>query len=102
MLTVITTTRLRQGTQQEWDAAIGARFRSAQGRPGWVGGQLLNPVEAPDTRVIVGTWRAKEDWQAWHQDPTFADQRNRLDALQAEPATTTWYTVVADGAGNLT
>jgi heme-degrading monooxygenase HmoA len=101
MMTVITTTRLRQGAEQEWDAAIRERFQSAQERPGWVCGQLLTPLDAPDARVLVGTWSTKDDWEAWHNNPAFIDQRGRLEALEAEASTTAWYTVVADGQATL-
>jgi heme-degrading monooxygenase HmoA len=96
MLTVITTTQLRGGAEDDWDAAIGERFGSAQGRKGWVSGQLLNPEDASDVRVIVGTWESKADWEAWHHDPAFLEQRDRLEALAAEPSSVVWYSVVAD------
>jgi heme-degrading monooxygenase HmoA len=96
MMTVISTMKLRGGTEGEWDAAISQRFESAHDRPGWVSGQLLNPVDAPDTRVIVGTWRSREDWEAWHNDPAFLDQRGKLEELLAEPNSVTWFEVVAD------
>jgi heme-degrading monooxygenase HmoA len=101
MITVITTTKLRKGTEQEWDATIRERFESAHERPGWVSSQLLSPVGAPDTRVLVGTWGTREDWEAWHNTPAFLDQRGRLEALEAEPSTSAWYTVVADGKADL-
>jgi heme-degrading monooxygenase HmoA len=96
MMTVVTTTRLRPGGEQDWDTAVRERFESAHGRPGWVSGQLLTPEGEDSTRVIVGTWRSREDWAAWHEDPAFLDQRNRLTELEAEPSTTQWYGVVAD------
>jgi heme-degrading monooxygenase HmoA len=101
MMTVITTTTLKHGAEQEWDAAIKERFQSAHNRPGWVSGQLLTPLEAPDVRTIVGTWHDKDQWEAWHHDPAFVDQRSRLEALEAEPSTTAWYTVVADAQTKL-
>jgi heme-degrading monooxygenase HmoA len=97
MLTVITTIKLRAGAEDEWDAAIGERFRSAHGRAGWVSGQLLNPEDASDTRVIVGTWENKADWEAWHHDPAFLEQRDKLEALASEPSRVVWYSVVDDG-----
>ena len=42
-MTVVTTTRLRPGAEQDWDRAVRERFESAHGRPGWVSGQLLTP-----------------------------------------------------------
>jgi heme-degrading monooxygenase HmoA len=96
MMTVVTTTRLRPGAEQDWDTAVRERFESAHGRPGWISGQLLTPEGEDHTRVIVGTWRTREDWERWHEDPAFLDQRTRLTELEAEPSTTQWYGVVAD------
>lgn len=101
MMTVITTTKLKKGAEQEWDAAISERFQSVHERPGWVSSQLLTPLGATETRVLVGTWDTKDAWEAWHNSPGFTDQRGRLEALEAEPSTSAWYAVVADGKANL-
>lgn len=87
---------LRPGVEEEWDTAIRERFESARGRSGWVSGQLLTPLDAEHTRVIVGTWRSREDWEAWHTDPAFLEQRTRLEQLEAQPNQMVWYDVVAD------
>ena len=95
MMTVVTTTRLRPGGEDEWDAAVRTRFESAHDRPGWVSGQLLTPTDVPHTRVIVGTWQSRDDWEAWHHDPAFLEQRSTLERLE-EQSRTEWYEVVAD------
>lgn len=95
MMTVVTTMKVRSGSEAEWDALIAERFRSAHGRPGWVSGQLLTPAGEDRARVLVGTWRSREDWKAWHDDPAFLEHRSRLEELQEEPSTATWYDVVA-------
>ncbi len=95
MMTVVTTTRLRPGGEDEWDAAVRTRFESAHDRPGWVSGQLLTPTDEPHTRVIVGTWQSRDDWDAWHHDPAFLEQRSTLERLE-EQSRTEWYEVVAD------
>ena len=78
-------------------AEVAARaLGAAKKRPGWVGGQLLRPSDKPDRRVIVGTWRTRADWEAWHQDPTFAETRRRLDGLENGPAEHWWHEVVLD------
>ncbi len=100
MFTIITTTKLRSGAEQDWDEAIRDRFVSAQGRRGWVSGQLLNPEDAPDVRVIVGTWEHKEDWESWHNDPAFLEQRDRLEAMTSQPSRRVWHVVVADARGD--
>ncbi len=86
-------TRRRRRIQQDCSASSNAK---SHGRPGWISGQLLNPVDLSDTRVIVGTWRSREDWEAWHDDPAFLANRNALDRLQVEPNVTAWYQVVDD------
>ncbi|MCW2676702.1 MAG: hypothetical protein JWR70_1742 [Modestobacter sp.] len=96
MMTVVTTTRLRPGVEQEWDAAVRERFESAHDRPGWVSGQLLTPEGEEHTRVIIGTWRSREDWAAWHEDPAFLERRARLEQSEAEPSHSQWFSVVAD------
>ena len=69
MMTIVTHVHLRQGTGPDWDAAMRTRLSVARKASGWVGGQLLRPAEKPDRRVIVGTWRTRADWEAWHHDP---------------------------------
>jgi heme-degrading monooxygenase HmoA len=96
MMTVVTTTLLRPGGEEEWDAAMRERFDSARSRPGWVSGQLLIPEAQRATRVIVGTWRSREDWESWHADPAFLERRATLEQLEAEPSRTEWFDVVAD------
>jgi heme-degrading monooxygenase HmoA len=96
MMTVVTTTRLRPGGEGEWDTAMRERFDSARGRAGWISGQLLTSEGERDTRTIVGTWRSREDWQAWHDDPAFLEQRTVLERLEAEPNRTQWFDVIAD------
>ena len=95
-MTVVSTARLRPGREGEWDTAVRARFESARDRQGWISGQLLTPTDEPHTRVIVGTWQSREDWEAWHHDPAFLEQRSTLEQLEEEPSRTEWFEVVAD------
>ena len=56
MMTIVTHVSLKQGTEPDWDAAMRERLAAAAERPGWVGGQLLMPLDRLNRRVIVGTW----------------------------------------------
>ncbi len=96
MMTVMTTIRLRPGAEDEWDAAMQERFASARNRPGWISGQLLTSNDESSTRVIIGTWRSREDWETWHQDPAFLDQRATLERLEEKAGPPQWFRVVAD------
>jgi heme-degrading monooxygenase HmoA len=96
MMTIVTHVRLKEGAEPEWDAAMRERLAAAANRPGWVGGQLLMPLDHLDRRVIVGTWQTRADWEAWHTDPAFAETRERLHGLEDGPAEQWWHEVVLD------
>jgi heme-degrading monooxygenase HmoA len=96
MMTIVTHVHLREGAGRDWDAAMRTRLSAATKRSGWVGGQLLRPADEPGRRVIVGTWRTRANWEAWHQDPQFTDTRQRLDGLESGPAEHWWHDVVLD------
>ena len=96
MMTIVSHVELKPGTEHEWDRAMHERLRAAEGRPGWVAGQLLRPVDKPNARVIVGTWDSREAWEAWHRDAAFRETRQRLDGLEARPAQDWWHEVVEE------
>ena len=96
MNTLVTHVQLKPGAGRDWDAVMHRRLAAARKRPGWVGGQLLRPVDKEDRRVIVGTWKTHADWEGWHNDPTFAETRQRLEGLESAPAEHWWHDVVLD------
>jgi heme-degrading monooxygenase HmoA len=96
MMTIVTHVHLREGAGRDWDAAMRTRLSAAKKASGWVGGQLLRPGDKPDRRVIVGTWRTRANWEAWHHDPKFTETRPRLDGLESAPAEHWWHDVVLD------
>ena len=65
-------------------------------QPGWVGGQLLKPDGDPGRRIIVGTWRSRDDWRAWHTAPDFQATRAKLDTLVRGPEAHAWHDVVVE------
>jgi len=96
MMTVVTHVTLEQGNEPEWDAAMRQRLEAAEGRPGWISGQLLIPLDGLNRRVIVGTWATRADWEAWHTDGTFAETRRQLEGLEAKPSEMSWHEVIVD------
>jgi heme-degrading monooxygenase HmoA len=94
MMTIVTTVTLKQDGVAQWDRAMHTRVRAAQDRPGWVGVQLLRPVDNPLRRAIIGTWQSREDWAAWHDDETFRETREHLAGLEDGASETIWYDVV--------
>jgi heme-degrading monooxygenase HmoA len=96
MMTIVTHVHLNEGAGQEWDAAMRTRLAAARKRAGWVGGQLLRPDDKAARRVIIGTWKTRGDWEAWHHDPRFATTRQRFDALESGAGEHWWHEVVLD------
>ncbi len=94
MMTVLTYVSLREGAEPEWDAAMRERLAAVRDQPGWIGGQLLIPLDGLNKRVIIGTWETRAHWEAWHNDPAFAQTRARLEGLQAEREQTRWFEVL--------
>jgi heme-degrading monooxygenase HmoA len=99
MMTVVTHVTLKSGCEPEWDAAMRERLAAAKGQRGWVGGQLLIPLDGPSKRAVVGTWESRADWEAWHEDERFLESRKRMDGLQEDRSEMVWYEVVTEGRG---
>ena len=96
MMTVITNLTLSEGTEPEWDRVMAERLANAADCDGWIRGEILMPLDGMNKRLIVGTWRSRADWEAWHQDPAFTETSARLDALQTTTSGPQWHEVVAD------
>jgi len=96
MMTIVTHVTLREGSEPEWDAAMRARLGAVRGQPGWISTQLLMPNDGMHKRVIVGTWRTRAEWEAWHKDPAFAETRARLQGLEAAPRQEWWHEVMME------
>lgn len=95
-MTIVTVVTLQEGNEPEWDAAMRDRLEAAKGQPGWLGGQLAMPLDRLDQRAVIGTWETRAHWEAWHDDPAFAQTRDRLEGLQSQPPKTRWFEVLAD------
>ena len=95
MMTVITETTLEAGQEAEWDQAFQERLAAARQQPGWIGVQLLIPVDDPDRRVVVGTWESREAWEAWHQTDTFQRTRQRMNEADRADGRERWFQVAS-------
>ena len=95
MMTVITETTLEPGQEEAWDQAFQERLAAARQQPGWVGVQLLIPLDAPNRRVVVGTWESREAWEAWHGTDTFQRTRQRMNEAGQADGQERWFQVVS-------
>src|SRR3954451_14346537 len=94
MMTVITEITIEPGGEPAWDEAFRERLADAPNQRGWIGLQLLIPLDAPNRRVVAGTWESRADWEAWHTTETFARTRERMDAVQQKSAMDRWFEVI--------
>jgi len=100
MMTIVTHVSLKPGNEPEWDAAMRKRLEAARTQEGWIGGQILIPLDGANGRILVGTWDTRAHWEAWNQDPEFAETRKRLEGL--ESGRSEWYEVLCDVRGPAT
>jgi heme-degrading monooxygenase HmoA len=96
MMTIVTRVTLREGAEPAWDAAMRERLIAARDQAGWIGGQILIPLEGPNRRVLIGTWQTRAHWEAWHNDGTFTATRRRLEGLEADDREEWWHEVIED------
>lgn len=94
MMTVITETTIESGQEPQWDAAYRVRLEDAPNQPGFVRLQLLIPLDAPNKRVIVGTWQSRADWEAWHNTEVFHTTREQMNRVEQTSGPEQWYEVV--------
>jgi heme-degrading monooxygenase HmoA len=96
MMTIITRVKLREGSTEQWDRAMHTRVDAARGVTGWISAQLLEGVDEPLERAIVGVWESKEDWAAWHDDEAFTETREQLSGVEERPQESVWFSVIED------
>ncbi|MGN6565251.1 MAG: antibiotic biosynthesis monooxygenase family protein [Thermomicrobiales bacterium] len=98
MMTVITETTIQPGNEAQWDQAFEERIQAAKEQPGWHALQVLIPENAPNKRIIVGTWEDRAAWERWHTAGAFRETRQQLNQLGAADGQEHWYTVASMAA----
>jgi heme-degrading monooxygenase HmoA len=94
--TVITHVRLQPDHEEEWDDAFRKRVEAAKEQRGFVSAHVCVPNEAPDERLVIGTWQSEDDWRQWHEQDEFVETRRRLERADEERGTPAWHEVVID------
>ena len=94
MESVITRVLVKEGAESEWEAVMRDRMTAAESSPGWIGGSILAPEDAPGARLILGLWETREAWEQWHAAPAFRDTAERLQGLEKDSGTPSWNDVV--------
>jgi heme-degrading monooxygenase HmoA len=97
---VITRVAVVPGSESEWEAVMRERMAAAEEADGWLDAYVVTPDDDPAVRLIVGVWRSRTDWEAWHETDAFADTGRRLDGLERDAGSASWHEVaIAPSAG---
>jgi heme-degrading monooxygenase HmoA len=94
MMTIVSRVRIKEGDEPTWDDVFRERASAAREQPGFVSVQLAIPLDAPDERVVIGSWQTRADWEAWHNHDAFVETRKRLEAVEEEKAQERWHEVI--------
>jgi heme-degrading monooxygenase HmoA len=94
--TVITRIKVQQGQEDAWDDVFRSRVEAAKQQEGFVAAHVCVPVEAPDERLVIGTWETEAAWRAWHDDDAFRTTRRRLEQVDEESLSPRWHDVLID------
>ncbi|MGO1173557.1 MAG: antibiotic biosynthesis monooxygenase family protein [Actinomycetaceae bacterium] len=79
----ITALTFPPGAEAEIERRFAARRRAVDEQPGFLGFELLRPVQGEERYFVVTRWQSREDYEAWsaarpiggHED----DQRRGMD-----------------------
>jgi heme-degrading monooxygenase HmoA len=84
------------GAEPSWDAAFRERVEAVRAQPGWVTVQLCIPADAPNERVVIGTWETRAAWEAWHASDVFERTRQQMDEAEEGERDDSWNEVILD------
>lgn len=78
----------------DWEEAFRRRVQTAKRHEGWLGVDLCIPTEDVGSRLILGRWASKIDYEAWTSSPDYVRSIQEMQPLQAGGAETSWCSVV--------
>src|SRR2546428_13687903 len=84
MVTIVTDVHLKEGSEQDWDAAMRERMAAAKKQLGWVGGQMLEPEDDPMRRGIISKGQTRGDLGEGARETQVAGTRAERQGPAAE------------------
>jgi len=96
MMTIVTHVTIEPGKEPLWDAAFRERAETARTQTGWIGLQLVMPIQALNKRIVIGTWENRAAWESWHATEPFQRTRAQMDGLEIQPRDEWWHEVILE------
>lgn len=90
MYVVISKFRVANGMSAEVLDAFQDRPRQVDNEEGFIGIEVLQPLETRDEFWLITHWRAKEDWDRWYRGHSYKNSHKgipkglKLDPKQTE------------------
>ncbi len=53
-------------------------------QPGYIYGETLRRIDAPDECVVISTWRSLTDWESWYNNEQRISIQSEIDLLLGE------------------
>jgi heme-degrading monooxygenase HmoA len=57
----------------------------AMQQPGYISGETLHAVDAPNLYLVISAWESLSHWQAWVQSPERQKLQEEVDTLLQAP-----------------
>jgi heme-degrading monooxygenase HmoA len=89
MIRVLIERCLAPGREDDFRAVMREMRREAVYAPGYIAGETLRDVATPGHYVVISTWRAQRDWDAWAVSAARETVRERIRPMLAQEERTT-------------
>lgn len=66
MIRVIIERILAEGLESHYEEAAREALIRTMAQPGFLSGESLCDVARPNRRIVLGSWRSRQDWEAWY------------------------------------
>ena len=63
----------------------------ATAQPGYISGETLRNVENPEDFLVISTWQAVDNWNAWLSNKQRAEIQEKIDTLLGQKTEYTIY-----------
>ena len=57
----------------------------AMQQPGYISGETLHEVDNPNLYLVISTWEAMADWEAWGRSPERQKLQGEIDGYLQSP-----------------
>ncbi len=63
----------------------------ATSQPGYISGETLRNLDSPEEYLVISTWKSKEKWDAWFNNPQRQEVQKKIDDLLGQKTTYSRY-----------